>query len=349
MATVNAAPEAGKLGDDKLTAQKDEHGRYRISPTDVSQFIRLNQCRRYLRLRLHDASSNPTFMREYGVTPQAIPPLLSLSGGRFEDGVVGDMRGKFSQFVAFSRDPNIPEQHDELLAVVRQLQPGESAVGFQPKLKVNVGSSWLFSGALDILLLERDSAGVLTPLIVDVKSTDSPKVEHHLQVAYYAIMLAQLFKEHGVASNTAQQAILYRGPDGALKDPTETGVAQERDVLLLQKQRDLAQSRLGADAGFLDLLSSEDAESFVADAYDLVMREDSVAQQWPRRTSSRFPFTWSPRRRLSVQPVLHEVERGKDDLSLIPYLSSSEKSILRRHGVRTVRMSQTSRCSAEGR
>lgn len=25
-----------------------------ISPTDVSQFIRLDQCRRYLRLRLHE-------------------------------------------------------------------------------------------------------------------------------------------------------------------------------------------------------------------------------------------------------------------------------------------------------
>src|SRR5262245_55982586 len=58
----------------------------RISPTDVSQFVRLEQCERYLRFRLADRSGR-TFMREYDVTPQRITPLLSLSGRRFEEAV----------------------------------------------------------------------------------------------------------------------------------------------------------------------------------------------------------------------------------------------------------------------
>src|SRR5436305_14578290 len=56
----------------------------RISPTDVSQFVRLEQCERYLRFRLAERSGR-TFMREYDVTPQRITPLLSLSGREFEE------------------------------------------------------------------------------------------------------------------------------------------------------------------------------------------------------------------------------------------------------------------------
>jgi hypothetical protein len=37
---------------DEYTVELDALGRVRISPTDVSQFIRLDQCERYLRLRL---------------------------------------------------------------------------------------------------------------------------------------------------------------------------------------------------------------------------------------------------------------------------------------------------------
>src|SRR2546423_3640867 len=58
----------------------------RISPTDVSQFVRLEQCERYLRFRLAERSGR-TFMREYNVTPQRITPLLSLSGREFEESV----------------------------------------------------------------------------------------------------------------------------------------------------------------------------------------------------------------------------------------------------------------------
>ncbi len=56
----------------------------KITPTDVSQFIRLEQCERYLRLRLHERTANPRFMADYGVAPQSIPSLLTRSGAAFE-------------------------------------------------------------------------------------------------------------------------------------------------------------------------------------------------------------------------------------------------------------------------
>ena len=75
------------LGTDELGVGPDALGRVRMSPTEVSQFIRLDQCERYLRLRLHERSAGMRFMYDYGVVPQAIPPLLTQSGSRFEEEV----------------------------------------------------------------------------------------------------------------------------------------------------------------------------------------------------------------------------------------------------------------------
>jgi hypothetical protein len=66
------------LGTDELSVELDTLGRVRISPTDVSQFIRLEQCERYLRLRLHERSAGMRFMVDYGVVPQSIPPHPNL-------------------------------------------------------------------------------------------------------------------------------------------------------------------------------------------------------------------------------------------------------------------------------
>src|SRR5437899_13096108 len=56
----------------------------RFTPTDVSQFVRLEQCERFLRFRLAERAGQK-FMEDYDVTPQRITPLLSLSGHEFEE------------------------------------------------------------------------------------------------------------------------------------------------------------------------------------------------------------------------------------------------------------------------
>ncbi len=73
------------MSHDLLFVPSDVHDGSPISPTDISQFIRLDQCERYLRLRLHERTAGPSFMNDYGVVPQSIPPLLTRSGERFEE------------------------------------------------------------------------------------------------------------------------------------------------------------------------------------------------------------------------------------------------------------------------
>src|SRR5919106_1486446 len=85
----------GALGTDEFSVGPDALGRVRISPTDVSQFIRLDQCERYLRLRLHERSAGMRFMYDYGVMPQSIPPLLTQSGTLFEDEVERTVAARF--------------------------------------------------------------------------------------------------------------------------------------------------------------------------------------------------------------------------------------------------------------
>ncbi|MBW3625609.1 MAG: hypothetical protein KY468_19620, partial [Armatimonadetes bacterium] len=67
----------------------------KITPTDLSQYLRLDQCERYLRLRLHERSEGRDFLSDANVHPQEIPPLLTLSGRAFEKKTEEAMRAAF--------------------------------------------------------------------------------------------------------------------------------------------------------------------------------------------------------------------------------------------------------------
>src|SRR6476619_3225314 len=82
----------------------------RLTPTDVSQFVRLEQCERFLRFRLAERAGQK-FMEEYDVTPQRITPLLSLSGHTFEEGIEADLGKRFRTVqyaVKYAMDHNRP-------------------------------------------------------------------------------------------------------------------------------------------------------------------------------------------------------------------------------------------------
>src|SRR3954469_19639665 len=66
----------------------------RLNPTDVSQFVGLEQCERFLRFRLAERAGQD-FMDPYGVVPQRMTPLLSLAGHTFEGRVEEALAGRF--------------------------------------------------------------------------------------------------------------------------------------------------------------------------------------------------------------------------------------------------------------
>ena len=307
-------------------------GEIRISPTDVSQFIRLEQCERYLRLRLHERAHGAAFQRDFGVAPQSIPPLLTRSGERFEAVVSRDAAARFpTRDLATGPPPRGRQETDNgrVVAAARDLASGGVLLLFQPRLEVALGG-WRLRGDLDILRLERDGEGSLRVLIADMKSSTSARVEHRLQVAFYHEMLAALLREAGVATAEMRMGILYRGPDA-----DERGVGDEERALQ-EAQRDAAERLFGTRAGLLEPVG--DPDGYLGAVADLVTGPASTAARVAAADFAALPahLTYKCDGCLYNEFCM-KWSAERDDLSLLPHLTGQDKGALLGAGVATVR------------
>ncbi len=306
----------------------DGHKPRSISPTDVSQFIRLEQCERYLRLRLHERNVSSGLMTDYGVVPQSIPPLLTRSGAQFEtvieDGVASQFR-KVNFATDLPKDGQRREQNEQVVETARSLVVGEVCVLFQPRLAVEI-SGWLIRGDLDILRLERREDG-LHVLIADMKSSTSAKNEHRLQVAFYHKMVAALFEQAGLAPFFIQTGVLYRGAE--LTDAGDTAA-----LALRAAQLEAAESYFGVRSGPLEIVADPDA--FLAEVDALVTDADSRVASILAKPFEEVPYhlTYKCDGCLFNEFCMKWIAQH-DDLSLLPHLSVSEKTALQRGGVMT--------------
>jgi len=328
----------------ELPVTRGKEGQYRLSPTDVSQFLRLEQCQRYLRLRLHERSGHYNFMRDDGVVPQSLPPLLTRSGADFEVAIERDVAARHPTRdfgTAGRRGGDRDVDNAEVVALARALAPGETLVLFQPRLLAGL-DDWLVRGDVDILRLERDDAGTLRVLIADMKSSISAKVEHRLQVAFYHEMLAALLAREGVACAAIETAVLYRRPamgdaprDGTEGTEDDKGLS-DADAALLRAQRDPADRLFGTREGLLELVL--DPESYRGAVRDLVTGPDSTAARVAAAPFDEVPFHLAPKcDGCLYNEFCMKWSARADDLSLLPHVSPQDKSALRRAGVVTTR------------
>jgi len=298
----------------------------RISPTDVSQFVRLEQCERYLRFRLAERSGR-TFMREYDVTPQRITPLLSLSGREFEDSVEEKIARSYRTVQYTDRasgEADRPINNDAVVEEARKLAPGQVAILLQPRLQAEI-DGWLIRGDLDVLRLERRPGGTLHALITDLKSTIESKVEHRLQVAFYHMMLARLFEQLGVSCNQIQTSVLFRGP----AEPTPIQIEQMKPL------SEAARTLLSLDEGLLEVVADPDA--YLQAVRDIVVGPNSTARRVALAPFDAIPYSLS----YKCDGCLYNEyclkwSAEREDLSLLPYMSGVEKEALRGHGIGTI-------------
>jgi hypothetical protein len=301
-------------------------GPLRLTPTDISQFVRMEQCERFLRFRLAERAGQK-FMAAYDVNPQRITPLLSLSGHEFEDRVEKDLKRHFRTIHYAAKAASAadrPANNGEVSAEVRKLRPGQSVLLFQPRLEAAL-HGWLLRGDVDLLRLERPKDGPVHVLIGDMKSTTEVKVEHRLQVAFYRLMLEQLLKEAGVAHAPIQTGILFRPP----ADPS----AEEEAAI--QPLRDAARQVFGLDGSLLEVIA--DADVYLQSVDDLVLGPDAIARRVARTPFADLPYCLS----FKCDGCLYNEFCMKwsaeyEDLSLLPYMTGGEKEGLRRAGVLTV-------------
>ena len=306
----------------------DARGLRPVSPTDVSQFVRLDQCRRYLRLRLHQGVAGGGFLRDYGVAAQAIQPLLSRSGAAFEADVTAAAAAVLSVVdLAAGKDPTKRgNDNAQVAALARDLAPGAALLLLQPRLDVPVGG-WRIRGDADLLRLERDDDGALRVLIADMKSSPAAKVEHRLQVAFYHELLAALLVAENVPCDRIETAILYRGPTAPARDPAE----RERE----DRERTAATRLFNAPEALLELVA--EPEGYRASVRDLVTGPHSLAGRVAEQPFAAVPYHLT----YKCDGCLYNRFCTKwsaehDDLSLLPHLDEREKAALQRAGLARV-------------
>ncbi|RIK42735.1 MAG: DNA helicase [Chloroflexi bacterium] len=325
------APDPSHL--DALEVRPDALGRRAITPTDVSQFIRLDQCRRYLRLRLFDRAHRREFDFMYAadVTRQSIPPLLTRSGARFEQATEATVPSHIRVNLATERLQvgGRPDDNARVLQLLNDLRPGETRMIFQPRLIVHLGA-WTVRGDIDILRCERDQQGQLHLLIADMKSSTSAKVEHRLQVAFYHEMLVTILAAAGVAHAPIELGVLYRGPAS-----DDAGLTEEIRELHAE-QRAAARELLWAENGLLEII--EQPDQYIGSVHELVTAPRSTAQEVVDTPFEALPWHLTYKCDGCIyNEYCMKWAASHDDLSLLPHLSASEKTALHSLGLRTTK------------
>ena len=291
----------------------------KISPTDISQFIRLDQCERYLRLRLHERAQGQKFLYEYGVAPQSIPPILTQSGAEFEEVIERAIQATANATSCNTAAAPGARKSDNALVVerARLLAAGEVAFLFQPRLEVDL-DGWFVRGDVDILRFERDAAGDLRVIIADMKSSTSAKLEHRLQVGFYHEMLDRIFNLAGLPCAEIRTAILYRG----LEDQGNSA------------QRAGAQELFHTDSALLELIPHP--ENYRDSVRDLVTGTASVASRVASVPFDELAFHLS----FKCDGCLYNAfcmkwSAERDDLSMLSHLHENDKKALHKYGVTT--------------
>ncbi len=315
-----SAPDAG----DRFPVRPVD-GRFRISPTDVSAFVSMEQCPRVLRLKLYEANKagGPSVYAQAGVQPQRIAPLRSRKGREFEQRIGSLLAAEPLTPVtgpAARTDPR-------LLEVARTLLPGQTKILLQVQMVAPIGA-WRVSGVADLVRLERDANGTLTATIVDIKASLMPMVDHRMQVAFYERMLQAECEAAGIPLAAVRLGILYRGPVAG--DAPTDDATRER----LREHRAAAEREFGLPEGHLELIA--DPESYREDIERFVFAPDSRAMEAIHSRYDDLAFHIAAKcNGCTYGEVCMRWMREHDDLSQVPFITADQKAALHAAGLKT--------------
>ncbi len=296
----------------------------KLSPTDIAQYIRLAQCRRYLRLRLIERNAGQEFLQAWDAQPQSIPPLLTLSGHDFEEGAEAAIRDGIRSHTCNQEKRaalGVANDNQVLIDEVEALPPSGRVVVFQPLLQAEI-DGWTLTGIADAIDFQCDESGKLSALIVDFKSTTAARMEHRLQIAFYREMLDKVLEPAGIVPDTSL-GVLYRGAPSAEADSDDATLAEQRADAL---------ATFGVE-GYLERIA--DANALRRHVRSLVLAETSEARRNLAQEFDQLPFhlNYVCDGCLYNQFCLRQ-SAETDDLSLIPFLKAEQKRALHTAGVK---------------
>lgn len=258
-----------------------------ISPTDLSQYLRLRSCDKYLWFRLRERATGQSVMEAFGIVPHPISPLLRDIGEQFESSV--EKKVALSHRTIHATGKSVIAQNTQLISplnsqmkdsnndassssatlindVIKDLSVGETVVLFQVPLAANIWG-WHLTGLADLIRLERCKDNRYEILIADTKRSGSLMLGYWMQVALYAAMISARL---GLDINSTIDSS-YRIRIGILhrREDTNSEGSLHRE----------AEQLLGVDDKLANLVISDDIEPYLWTASDLLEHQDSPAKR----------------------------------------------------------------------
>ncbi|MEA3375404.1 MAG: PD-(D/E)XK nuclease family protein [Chloroflexota bacterium] len=269
----------------------------RLSATSPSQYVRLENCERFLRFRLRPDEER-AMLESWGLTIQPLTPLLKEAGAEFEREVAEQVAGRGEEAV--------PLGGEDVEATVEHLRSARRpTILLQPSLEAPLGRYWC-TGRADVVRLERDRKNRLNVLVADVKASRHERMEHRLQVATYARMIEWLVGDNSVPLGDIEGSVLRIQVDGSVPavDPDEPSFDLDTYRTILE--------RLATDP-------------------------DSVVNCILELPFEEVPYHLGYKCDGCLYNAICMYDTAERlDLSLVPYMSAVEKRVLRGAGIETV-------------
>lgn len=180
-------------------------------------------------------------------------------------------------------------------------QPEGRVYYYQPSLHGRVGG-WLAGGRADLVEATRDAEGELRLVVIDIKASARETVSFRLQVAFYAVLLEACAAENRLPVTQIGGAIAARDSEFA------AGKWNEFDLTLFKDEIERLVAAPDSDVARAANVSFEEAQ------YHLGHHCDGC------------PFN----------PICFVDSAEREDLSLVPHLTPTEKRALHDQGIRSV-------------
>lgn len=268
-----------------------------MSAQRLAQYVARGRCERHLRFTLFPGEAKELLDR-YGLEFEPLSPLLSREGQEYER----------EQFEELSRRERVVDMRnrtsDDFIRELRTQDATRRVFYYQPTMSARLGG-WPCAGVADFVLIERDAeGGRIKATVIDVKASRRQSVGYRLQVAFYARLLREALSSAGFRDAEMRGAVAAR--DSEL---TEDGEFEPFDLTLYDDEIER-------------LVIAHDGD--VARA---ARTERGAAQYHLRPSCDGCPYN-----QLCFADTAERL-----DLSLVPYLTISEKRALVSEGVGSVR------------
>ena len=310
------------MDDEPMTSSLDDllppipDDRLSITPSALGQFIRFEQCQRLFRLDLLAKAERTRLFEATDTRHEFVPPLLAATGN--------DWEVEFSEMLVNAGWHHQSLRDKPAMALTRYVQraeAGTSLVLTQADLSGNLDGWEVTRSRPDVIVVDRQDDGRLRLMIADLKSSRDVRLEHRLQVAMYAMLLAQSFPEAEIT-----EAVIYRAP----VEQVELWTDEQR------RHREMAHLILRLDSGVM-LALADRPERYHDQIRRAILAPGSRARQIAAATYSTLPFHVSSKcDGCGYSQLCLRSCRQNADLSLIPHLSERTKRSVLLAGVDTI-------------